>query len=42
MQSSQQSLLVIIANSDMRYDLEFDCNQEASLVRGVGLFIYFN
>ena len=28
------TLLSIIANSDLRERLEFDCNQEASLVRG--------
>ena len=29
------SLLAIIANSDWRHGLEFDCNQKVTLVRGV-------
>ena len=32
----------IIANSDLRHGLEFDCNQEASLVRGARPLTDFN
>ena len=35
------SLLEIIANSDQRHGLEFDCNEEVSLFRGAAL-INFN
>ena len=36
------SLLEVIANSDRRHGLEFDCNQEVLLVRGARPLKGFN
>ena len=36
------SQLKMIANFDFRHQFEFDCNQEASLVRGARPHIDFN
>ena len=36
------SLLAIIVNSDRQHGLEFNNNQEATLVRGARPFIDFN
>ena len=36
------ALLAIIANSDLRNGLEFDCNLEASLFQGAGRHIDLN
>ena len=36
------SLLEIIANSDQRHDLDFDCNQEAKLLQGTKPLTDFN
>ena len=32
----------MLFDSDLRYGLEFDCNSQASLVRGARLLIDFN
>ena len=37
-----KKLLEIIANYDRRHGLEFDCNEEATLVRGARPLIDFN
>ena len=37
--ATNYSLLEIIDNSDRRHGLKFDCNQEATLVRGAGPLI---